>query len=169
MQSLPQPFLDERPTASYGLSSSVNLQELMAKHDKTPGRDNAPQDDDLRERLDSLGAKLKDPATPKGTAESAYDDTKNAHTRAGVAQAFRLSSEFIAGVVVGAGIGYAVDTFFGTSPWGMIIFLMLGFGAAILNVMRAAGMVAESNMRFKPAHELQNTQPEDAPEDSSKK
>jgi ATP synthase protein I len=29
----------------------------------------------------------------------------------------------------------------GTSPWGMIVFLLLGFAAGVLNVMRAAGVV----------------------------
>lgn len=70
-----------------------------------------------------------------------------------MALAFRLSSEFIAGIVVGAGFGYAIDTFVGTTPWGMIIFLMLGFAAAVLNVLRSSGMVAESGMRLHKVQE----------------
>ena len=31
----------------------------------------------------------------------------------------------------------------GTSPWGLIIFLLLGFVAGVLNVLRSAGLVAE--------------------------
>lgn len=54
-------------------------------------------------------------------------------------KAFRLSTEFMAGILAGAGLGYALDTFAGTRPWGMIILLMLGFGAGIWNVMRASG------------------------------
>jgi ATP synthase protein I len=65
----------------------------------------------------------------------------------GYGQALRLSSEFIAGVCVGAGIGWVIDRLAGTSPWGLIVFLMLGFGAGVLNVMRAAGMVAEAGIR----------------------
>ena len=56
----------------------------------------------------------------------------------------KLSSEFIAGVVVGGVIGWSLDRFAGTSPWGMIVFLLLGFAAGTLNVLRAAGYVAES-------------------------
>lgn len=59
------------------------------------------------------------------------------------ADALRLSSEFIAGVVVGAALGWFVDEMAGTTPWGLIVFLLLGFGAGILNVLRSAGLVAE--------------------------
>lgn len=54
-----------------------------------------------------------------------------------------MSSEFIAGIVVGAGIGWFLDRGFGTSPWGLIVFLMLGFAAGVLNVLRAAGLSSE--------------------------
>ncbi len=62
----------------------------------------------------------------------------------GYARGFRLSSELVAGVVVGAGIGWLIDRWFGTSPWGLMIFLLLGFAAGVLNVMRSAGVVAGS-------------------------
>ena len=66
---------------------------------------------------------------------------------AGYGQAMKLSSEFIAGIAVGAGLGWVIDRLAGTSPWGLIVFLLLGFGAGVLNVMRAAGMVAEAGIR----------------------
>src|SRR5205085_7389926 len=59
----------------------------------------------------------------------------------GYARGFRLSSELVAGVLVGAAIGWALDHWLGISPWGMIIFLLLGFVAGVLNVMRAAGVL----------------------------
>ena len=68
--------------------------------------------------------------------------------QAGFAQAMRLSTEFVAGVLVGAGIGYLVDRTAGTAPWGMIVFLLLGFGAGVMNVLRSAGMVAEPEGRM---------------------
>jgi F0F1-type ATP synthase assembly protein I len=57
-----------------------------------------------------------------------------------MAQALRLASEFAAGVVVGGGIGWVVDRVFGVSPWGLITFVLLGFAAGVLNVMRSAGV-----------------------------
>jgi ATP synthase protein I len=65
-----------------------------------------------------------------------------AATASGYAKGFRLSSELVAGVVVGAGIGWLIDRWLGISPWGLIVFLLLGFAAGVLNVMRSAGLVA---------------------------
>jgi ATP synthase protein I len=67
-----------------------------------------------------------------------------ATTASGYARGFRLSSELVAGVVVGAGIGWLIDRWFGISPWGLMIFLLLGFAAGVLNVMRSAGIAANS-------------------------
>lgn len=71
----------------------------------------------------------------------------------GYAVALRLSSEFVAGIVVGAGIGWIIDRFLGTSPWGLIIFLLLGFCAGVLSIMRSAGLVAERKLPPKPGGE----------------
>jgi ATP synthase protein I len=65
-----------------------------------------------------------------------------AATASGYAKGFRLSSELVAGVVVGAGIGWLIDRWLGISPWGFIVFFLLGFAAGVLNVMRSAGLVA---------------------------
>ena len=47
-------------------------------------------------------------------------------------------------MLVGAGLGWLLDRWLGISPWGMIVFLLLGFAAGVLNVMRAAGVVREN-------------------------
>jgi len=59
-----------------------------------------------------------------------------------MARGFRLSSELIAGVLVGAVIGWGFDRLLSTSPWGLIVFFLLGFAAGVINVMRAAGVAA---------------------------
>ena len=59
---------------------------------------------------------------------------------AGFARGLRLSTELVAGVLVGAAIGWALDRLIGTSPLGLIVFLLLGFAAGILIVIRAAGI-----------------------------
>lgn len=65
----------------------------------------------------------------------------------GMGYALRLSSEFIAAVIVGAAIGWIVDRMAGSSPWGLIVFLLLGFAAGVLNVLRSAGLIAEHTIR----------------------
>jgi ATP synthase protein I len=63
-----------------------------------------------------------------------------------IARGFRLSAELVAGVLVGAGIGWLLDRWLGVSPWGMIVFLLLGFAAGVLNVMRVAGVVQPNRL-----------------------
>ncbi len=60
----------------------------------------------------------------------------------GLGRGLRIGSEFVAGILVGAGLGYLVDLGLNTSPWGMLILFMVGFAAGIRNVIRA---VAEMN------------------------
>lgn len=93
--------------------------------------------DDLSERLRNLETALK-----RAQPERAGEDGRSpaASSTQGMAQALRLASEFAAGVVVGGGIGWGVDRLFGTSPWGLIVFVLLGFAAGVLNVVRSAGM-----------------------------
>ena len=57
-----------------------------------------------------------------------------------MATGFRLSSELVAGVVVGAAIGWGFDRLLSTSPFGLIVFLLLGFTAGVVNVVRSAGV-----------------------------
>jgi ATP synthase protein I len=53
----------------------------------------------------------------------------------------QLSTHFVVVVLVGAAIGWLTDRWLGISPWGMIVFLLLGFAAGVFTVIRAAGEV----------------------------
>jgi ATP synthase protein I len=46
----------------------------------------------------------------------------------------------VAAVLAGAGLGWLIDRWLGTSPWGFIVLLLLGFAAGVVNVIRAAGV-----------------------------
>jgi ATP synthase protein I len=56
----------------------------------------------------------------------------------GLSRGFRLASEFAAAIIVGAGLGYLIDMVLPTRPWGMVVLLLLGFAAGVLNVVRAS-------------------------------
>ena len=60
-------------------------------------------------------------------------------------RAFRLASEFVAAILVGLGLGWGADALFGTTPWGLIILMLLGFAAGVLNVVRAAAEMNRAN------------------------
>ncbi len=90
-------------------------------------------------RFDALSGKLD--ALRAEHAKSEDKPAASAGDAAGLGQAMRLSSEFAAGIIAGAGVGWVIDRFAGTSPWGLIVCFLLGFAAGIMNVLRAAGMM----------------------------
>jgi ATP synthase protein I len=99
----------------------------------------------LSARLRRLGERLdqeRSSQTPK-TASGASPTSDGS----GLARGLRLSSELVAGVVVGALIGWALDHWVGISPWGLIVFVLLGFAAGVRNVMRAAAIGNTPNDR----------------------
>ena len=49
---------------------------------------------------------------------------------------FKISTEIIAALIVGVGIGLIVDKYLGTKPFGLIIFFIFGAIAGFLNVYR---------------------------------
>ena len=94
--------------------------------------------DDLERRRRELGAAIE----ARRPVESESDRSKSSGM-AGFGNALKLSSEFIAGIIVGAGLGWMIDRYAGTSPFGLIIFLLLGFCAGVLNALRSAGLMAQ--------------------------
>lgn len=109
----------------------------MAAQDRGPGEGAPPSDADLARRLDRLS---RDLASEK--RERAVADGSSRSGDAGYGVAVRLASEFVAAVLVGAGLGWGLDKVAGTSPWGLIGLLLLGFVAGVMNVMRVAGSVS---------------------------
>ena len=63
-----------------------------------------------------------------------------------MARGFRLSTELVGGVFVGAVLGWFLDRTLGISPWGLIVFVLLGFAAGVLNVLRSAGLLANNRL-----------------------
>jgi ATP synthase protein I len=105
----------------------------------------AEDEAELSERLRALSHKLD---KAHGTAKQADAGDASARVNAqGMSVALRVVSEFVSGVIVGAGLGWLIDRWLGTSPWGMIILLLLGFVAGVLNVLRSIGKVAQPEAR----------------------
>ncbi|HZO09831.1 MAG TPA: AtpZ/AtpI family protein [Myxococcota bacterium] len=71
----------------------------------------------------------------------------------GPGSAYQGALEAVFSIVIGVGVGYAVDSRFGTQPWGLLGGLALGFGAFVLRVVRIA-------------REFQAQHPGDGPGDS---
>ena len=78
----------------------------------------------LKDRLKNARKKLK--------VEKENPQTSN------IGQAFKLSTELVAAVLVGTIIGFILDNWFDTKPWLIKIFFFVGVVAGILNVIRSA-------------------------------
>ena len=72
----------------------------------------------------------------------------------GMALAGRVTTELVAGVVVGTFIGWALDKWLGTTPTLMVVFFFIGSAAGMMNVWRAltgqgmaAGFVNEKSLQ----------------------
>ncbi|MGA0532295.1 AtpZ/AtpI family protein [Hansschlegelia sp. KR7-227] len=107
--------------------------------DDKPEKPSSSSDGDLAGRLSRLDEALKR-RSDSTTAEGGGSRFSRADA-SGLARAVRLSSEFVGGVVAGGIVGWLFDRVLGTTPWGLIVFLLLGFVAGTLNVMRSAGLV----------------------------
>ena len=98
----------------------------------------------LSERLRRLGERLEHSTSSTPPETSAPRPTTDA---SGLARGLRLSTELVAGVVVGGLIGWFLDRWLGISPWAFIVFVLLGFAAGMLNLMRSAGFMGERDSK----------------------
>ena len=71
--------------------------------------------------------------------------TNNNQNSSFMGSAFKLGTELASAVIVGTIIGFILDTWFGTKPWLIIVFLFLGSAAGILNVIKTAKRMQEKD------------------------
>ena len=119
----------------------------MTKPRKDKAQPEVPQSElgDLSERLQDLSSRI---AAEKSERYESQKPSASLQGATGYAKGYRLASEFVAGTLVGGLIGYGIDWIFGTLPLGLIVFLLLGFGAGILNMARAANRVPPAQERL---------------------
>ena len=70
------------------------------------------------------------------TAETTNSPPPKQKKQSGAGFGFKISTEIIAALVVGVGIGLILDKYLGTKPFGLIIFFIFGAIAGFLNVYR---------------------------------
>jgi ATP synthase protein I len=110
----------------------------------------SPDEAALSARLGSLDQRLSEIRGRRniGTDQSGNEQDAAQAKASAMAIGLRLSSELVAGVLVGAALGWGFDRLLSTSPWGLIVFLLLGFTAGVINVMRTAGVMAKQSERL---------------------
>ncbi len=101
--------------------------------------------DDLEQRLEQAKKRYEKP--------EAEEDGGGAL----LGMAWRLSTELVVAVLVGAGLGYGLDKLFGTQPWILLIGLGFGFAAGIMSVLRTAGKMDAENAHIPIGEDMPDT------------
>lgn len=69
---------------------------------------------------------------------TAREISQDAAGHAAASQAWRIIADLLGGVFVGLALGFVVDRFLGTNPWGLIGGVLLGFAVSIWMAWRTA-------------------------------
>ncbi len=70
---------------------------------------------------------------PPGTADPRADRGRPA---SGMGLAMRMGTEMVVATLIGLGMGYGLDRWFGTEPWLLLLFFIFGAIAGFRNVYR---------------------------------
>ena len=93
--------------------------------------------ENLKEKIDHLQHDQDKKSEPKRNSGASFG--------------FKISTEIVAALIVGVGIGLLVDNYFNTKPFGLIIFFVLGAFAGFLNVYRVMRRI-EKQKSFNIKH-----------------
>lgn len=118
----------------------------------------------FKRRASELGARLEK-VRSEARSKSGAARSDNAPPKGALGEALRIPTELVVGIAVGAFVGKVLDDQFGTAPWLLIVFVAVGFVAALMNIIRIAKRVqaeAEQLQREAPAA------PEDEEEDGKR-
>ena len=84
------------------------------------------------------------------------DTTPKTPQNQGMGVGLRMATDMVAGVLVGLFVGYNLDSWLNTKPLFLLIFLIIGMVAGLLNVIRTAHRL--DNMQKKGTMYKKKTQ-----------
>lgn len=99
-------------------------------NDDQPARDPIGED----ARINSLEQRLK--AAKEREEKRSGTTGGSTQTDANYRLGSKVLSELVGGIGGGALIGWVIDHFAGTSPWGLMVLMFLGIIAAFRNIIR---------------------------------
>ena len=104
----------------------------------------------LRARLDRLRGDLNRRAAPPRPSEPKQREARSDGAGSAMSLGLRAGSEFVSAVVMGVGVGWALDRALGTNPAFLIVFFLLGVAAGVWNVIRLTSPKGASPSRDSP-------------------
>lgn len=105
----------------------------------TKGARKAMPDQDELKRLHELEARINRMRQEHEPAPKKVDNHELGQV------AWRMVTELVAGLLVGLGVGFGLDRLFGTQPWLLLLFTLLGLVAGIRIVMHTAADLQKRN------------------------
>ncbi len=99
-------------------------------------------DNDIKTKIDDLNQRIEQARKNSNTPDNIEPSHADEEATENEIKSARAGSEFLASVFAGGFLGYGIDWLFGTLPWGMISFLVLGF---VSGVYRANAATKQSN------------------------
>lgn len=93
--------------------------------------------DPHEEALKRLDARLDEVS-----AQRASQGRKARFDTSSIGDGYKLVAELIGGVLGGLGLGWVFDRWAGTSPWGLLLGVLLGTGLAVFLIARSAGRMS---------------------------
>jgi ATP synthase protein I len=97
-----------------------------------------------------------------GAAEAAQARKVSPDTHSAMAQGYRFVGEVVGGVLGGVGLGWLVDRFAHTAPWGVVSGLLIGTGLSIFVAVSTAAKASKLTMeRQAPAPGVPDDEDED--------
>ncbi|EIE50184.1 ATP synthase F0 subunit I [Salipiger aestuarii] len=101
-------------------------------------------DPDPTQQMKALEAKI---AAVKAAREQTTAHQEEHYSQANLA--WRMVTEMVAGLGIGFGIGYGLDALFGTLPWMMVLFTVLGLVAGVRVMIRSAAEIQEKQLALQ--------------------
>jgi ATP synthase protein I len=94
--------------------------------------------DDDRKRLDALARDLEE---LRKRRREKRKPRENPHAAASHL-VMRLLTDLAAGLIAGVLLGWGIDRWLNTAPWGIVVGSLLGLAAGVRNVLRTADTVS---------------------------
>jgi len=104
-----------------------------------------------RERLDALDEKIS--ASRQGQVPPEKQARVNANM---LGLAYRLLVEILVGIAVGGFVGWWMDKVLDTKPIWMLVFLVLGMGAGLMNSVRTVNEMRRKQDQAEAAKRCEN-------------
>jgi ATP synthase protein I len=113
------------------------------------------EEDPFSARLKNLEDRIK---SAERAREEPARDRRSEYTQGSLA--WRMVTELVAGMLLGLGIGYGLDSLFGTRPVFLVLFALLGFAAGVRTMMRTAQDIQHGRSEAALMRGRDETQPD---------